>query len=427
MGKPGIATIALSGTLISCGGNQAPAAPPTQPAPPPTTPAAVRPAPDSTPSFDEDLTYLGRHGEIHVLRNAAGSVVAVSPKYQGRVMTSSVAPDGPSLGWIHRRFVEDGKTGTQFDNYGGEDRFWLGPEGGQFGLYFPPGKPFTFDHWQTPAAFQEGEWSVVSKSDTEIKLRQPMVVSNNSGTVFHLDVVRTIEILDTDTLVSHYRALPGAGARYVAYQTINEVTNTGDRAWNKTGGLPSIWILAMYPPSDDTVVIVPYEKAGTGSVVNDEYFGKVPSDRLVVDPENGVILFRCDGEHRSKIGLTPQRARSALGSYSASARLLTVVKYNGPVQGSPYVNSMWEQQKEPYAGDVVNSYNDGPTEPGKPALGGFYEIETSSPGLELAPGATFRHVHRTLHVVGEESELDPVAKAELGIPLSLVGQKMPPK
>jgi hypothetical protein len=30
-----------------------------------------------------------------------------------------------------------------------------------------------------------------------------------------------------------------------------------------------------------------------------------------------------------------------------------------------YVNSMWEDQKEPFSGDVVNSYNDGPTATGK--------------------------------------------------------------
>ena len=99
-------------------------------------------------------------------------VVAVSGKYQGRVMTSAVAPDAASLGWIHRRFIEEGKTGTQFDNYGGEDRFWLGPEGGQFGLYFPAGKPFEFDHWQTPAAFQEGEWETVEKSERRIVFRR---------------------------------------------------------------------------------------------------------------------------------------------------------------------------------------------------------------------------------------------------------------
>ena len=75
-------------------------------------------------------------------------------------MTSAVEAGGASLGWINREFIAAGKTGTQFDNYGGEDRFWLGPEGGQFGLYFPPGKPFEFDAWQTPDALQEGAWDV---------------------------------------------------------------------------------------------------------------------------------------------------------------------------------------------------------------------------------------------------------------------------
>ena len=100
---------------------------------------------------------------------------------------------------------------------------------------------------------------------------------------------------------------------------------------------------------------------------------------------------------RGKIGLPPSRGRGVLGSYSASARLLTLVRYDKPKGATDYVNSMWEAQKEPYGGDVVNSYNDGPTEPGKPSLGGFYEIETSSPAAALAPGAALSHVHQTYH------------------------------
>ena len=92
--------------------------------------------------------------------------------------------------------------------------------------------------------------------------------------------------------------------------------------------------------------------------------------------------------------------------------------YDGPQKNAPYVNSMWEQQKEPYAGDVVNSDNDGPPAPGKPPLGGFYEIETSSPGAELAPGKDLTHTHRTFHFVGEPPQLDGLAKAALGVSLS---------
>ncbi|HEY0466124.1 MAG TPA: DUF6786 family protein, partial [Polyangiaceae bacterium] len=69
-----------------------------------------------------------------------------------------------------------------------------------------------------------------------------------------------------------------------------------------------------------------------------------------------------------------------------------------------YVNSMWERQAAPYAGDVINSYNDGPPAPGKPPLGGFYEIESSSPAAALAPGGSLRHEHQTYHFSGPRAQ-----------------------
>ena len=375
--------------------------------------------------FEQDVAYLRQHGDVQVLTSPYGARLAVSAKYQGRVMTSAVAAEGASFGFIDRKFIDAGKTGTQFDNYGGEDRFWLGPEGGQFGLYFPPGKPFEFQHWQTPAAFQQGAWDIVEQTEGSIRFRRAMDVTNYAGTQFKLDVERTVAFVDPKDAADHLGAPIPEGVQLVAYQTANQVTNTGPRAWTKQAGLISIWILAMYTPSPDMVVIAPFEKSGSGPVINDAYFGKVPADRLIVDEDTGVALFRCDGHHRSKIGLPLGRTKSVIGSYSASARMLTIVQFSGPVASAPYVNSMWEHQKEPYRGDVVNSYNDGPTEPGKPALGGFYEIETSSPGLQLAPGAEFQHVHRTFHLVGDEAQLEPFAKAQLGVSLAYVRERMP--
>jgi hypothetical protein len=85
------------------------------------------------------------------------------------------------------------------------------------------------------------------------------------------------------------------------------------------------------------------------------------------------------------------------------------------MEAHDYVNSMWEIQEEPYGGDVVNSYNDGPPEPGARPLGPFYELETSSPALELGPGETGVHVHRTAHFQGSDDALDPIARAALGV------------
>jgi len=371
------------------------------------------PASAASPTFADDLAFLAKHGPIHVLESPSGGRVALSAKYQGRVMTSSVDSAGQSFGWIHREFIGAGKTGTQFDNYGGEDRFWLGPEGGQFGLYFPPGKPFTFDTWQVPVALQEGAWDMADATPTRAVFRKTMTVTNWSGTAFTMAIERTVSLVE---------APAGEGVRGVAFETSNKITNTGKAAWKRDPGLPSVWILAMFAPSADARVIVPFETgpATNGTpIVNDAYFGKVPADRLVVREDKGFLVFTCDGKERGKIGVSPARAKPMLGSYSAQAKLLTVVQYDKPKAVSPpYVNSMWEKQKAPYSGDVINSYNDGSPGPGKAPLGGFYEIETSSPGAELAPGQSLVHTHRTFHFVGEAVSLEPLAKKMLGVSLS---------
>jgi hypothetical protein len=371
-------------------------------APPPARAAAT---------FADDLAFLRKHGPVHVLEGPAGARVALSAIYQARVMTSAVDADGASFGWINRDFVAAGKTGTQFDNYGGEDRFWLGPEGGQFGLYFAPGKPFTFGAWQVPASLQEGAWEMSEATPSRAIFRRTMTLRNWSGTPFTVDVERTVSLVPAP-VAEHVRG--------VAFETVNRITNRGTSAWRRETGLPSVWILAMFAPSADARVVVPFETgpAAKGTpVVNDAYFGKVPSDRLTVREDRGFLVFTADGKQRGKIGLSPARAKPALGSYSAEAKLLTVVTYDKPKAAAPYVNSMWEAQKAPYAGDVVNSYNDGAPSEGVPPLGGFYEIETSSPGAELAPGQSLVHTHRTVHLVGEPSALAPLAKAMLGVSL----------
>ena len=387
------------------------------------------------PTFAEDVAFLQRHAPVRLLVAPSGARVAVSAPYQGRVMTSAVAADGASLGWINRAFIAAGKTGTAFDNYGGEDRFWLGPEGGQYGLYFPAGKPFVFSEWRTPTALQEGAWEVKEAADDQVVFVRPMALTNYAGTRFSLEVERRVRLLPDSEVAARLgidlAAAKARGAKWVAFETVNRITNRGPEPWTRDRGLLSIWILAMYAPSPDAHVLIPFETAGTGPIapggpggpiVNDAYFGKVPADRLAVRDKAGHLVFKCDGQLRSKIGLGPARAREVLGSYSASTRLLTLVHYDKPKGARDYVNSMWETQKEPYAGDVVNSYNDGPPGPGLPSLGGFYELETSSPAATLRPGESVVHTHRTFHFVGDRPGLDPLATRVLGVTASRIAE-----
>jgi hypothetical protein len=211
-------------------------------------------------------------------------------------------------------------------------------------------------------------------------------------------------------------AASGDAVRSVAFESSNTVTNAGKAAWTAPSGLVSVWILGMFNPSPATTIALPYApgpESTLGPIVNDAYFGKVPANRLVV--KEAVILFRGDGQYRSKIGLPAARALPIAGSYDASGHVLTLVQYTRPTGAANYVNSMWEIQREPYKGDVINSYNDGPPAPGKPPLGPFYELETSSPALSLAPGQQYTHVHRTFHFAGTEAELDRIARATLKV------------
>jgi len=207
----------------------------------------------------------------------------------------------------------------------------------------------------------------------------------------------------------------------VGYETDNRITNVGENTWEPETGLPSIWILGMYNPSPETTVVIPFREGDEkelGPKVTDSYFGKVPPEYLRVEDRR--LFFKGDGTLRSKIGISPQRALGMAGSYDAAGRVLTVVTYN--VQRAPhgFVNSMWEHQKEPYAGDVINAYNDGPPEPGAPPLGPFYELETSSPAAALKPGETMRHIQRTFHIHGPERSLNPLAEQLLGADLKTI-------
>ena len=108
-------------------------------------------------------------------------------------------------------------------------------------------------------------------------------------------------------------------------------------------------------------------------------------------------------------------ARPVIGSYDPDNGVLTVVNFDLGRERT-YVNSTWETQEEPFAGDAVNSYNDGPL-PDLSQMGPFYELESSSPARPLKKGESLRHRHATFHFEGPATELDRLARALLGVGL----------
>ncbi len=376
-------------------------------------------------TFKEDVDFLKKHTDVIVLRDASKQAqVALVADYQGRIMTSTATgPKGRSHGWVNRELIASGKTEPHINVFGGEDRFWLGPEGGQYSIFFGPEAKFDLEHWFTPAAIDTEPFTVAKATKTSARFTRDMVLTNYSGTILQLNVDRTVRLVDpTQTLEMLGATLPPSVSA-VGVESVNQIRNTGPMAWKKETGLLSIWILGMFNASEQSTVIVPFvpgPESTLGNQVNDTYFGKVPADRLVV--HDGVLFFRGDAQYRSKIGISPSRARPIMGSYDAANHTLTLVQYTLPLKHQGYVNSMWELQEEPFGGDVVNSYNDGPSAPGAKPLGQFYELESSSPALALQSGETAVHTHRTLHLEGPDDALDAIAIQCLGVSLSQVRQ-----
>jgi hypothetical protein len=373
-------------------------------------------------TFDDDVAFLRQKLEVVVLGEDGGARVAVVPAWQGRVATSTIGgASAPSYGWINRELAASGKLVPHMNAFGGEDRVWLGPEGGQYSIFFKKGDPFDLEHWQTPALVDSEPWSVSSQKPREVAFEREARLVNYSGTRFDIRLARTVRLLEREAAQKALGAPLPAGLEVVAFESENVLVNNGETPWTKDGGLLSIWILGMFQPTPTTTIVIPYRdgpESEMGPVVNDAYFGKVPAERL--SASHGLIFFKGDGEHRSKIGLSPRRATGLAASWDKARGVLTFVRYDRVPGASDYVNSMWEIQKQPFAGDVVNSYNDGAPEPGKKPLGPFYELETSSPAEALLPHGNVRHTHRTFHVQGERAELDALAKRLLGVSLDSI-------
>ena len=373
------------------------------------TPIAV----DSTTtiaSFQEDVDFLRKYTHTLVLEDASGNgKVAVCAALQGRIMTStSEGAKGLSYGWINKEVFLSGDTSEHINIYGGEDRIWLGPEGGQFSIYFSRGKEFNLDNWYVPSVIDLEPYDVVSSSKTEAVFAKEAELTNYSGAVFKIAINRAVRIIEREEALRRLSIDPDTKASLVAFESVNELKNSGSAAWKKETGLLSIWILGMFNPSPAATIIIPYQGKETElrKVVNDNYFGQVPDDRLKL--VGTTVFFKADGAYRSKIGLTPENAPEWLGSYDSDNGVLTVVKYTKPAGAMDYVNSLWEIQKEPYAGDAINAYNDGPPAPGAKPLGPFYELETSSPAVALQPNRSIRHTHITVHIKGTPETLDPI-------------------
>ena len=131
-------------------------------------------------TFGDEVSFLKQYTDVVVLSDKSNKAeVVLSPAWQGRVLTSTTSGrDGASCGWINRDLIASGKIQPHINVFGGEDRFWTGPEGGQFSLFFAKGVPFDLEHWFTPAPIDTMPYVVARQSKTEVDFRAQFSLTN---------------------------------------------------------------------------------------------------------------------------------------------------------------------------------------------------------------------------------------------------------
>src|SRR5262249_6662102 len=172
--------------------------------------------------FESDVAFLREHTQVLMLTDPSGAQIAVSPEYQGRIMTSTTGGGNrPSFGWIGRAAIAAGQRQPHMNVFGGEDRFWLGPEGGQYALFLRRGDPFDLDHWQVPEPIDWGSWEITNQSPTELRFHKRMSLTNYSGASFEIDVDRTVRLLSRGDLATFLGASVGNAVQAVAFESSN--------------------------------------------------------------------------------------------------------------------------------------------------------------------------------------------------------------
>jgi hypothetical protein len=397
--------------------------------------------PASAAIYQDDLALLKRHTEIIELVSGS-SRVAIAPAWQGRVMTStstSTGPEGTDFGWINPEVIAHGikpeseRTGLtkHIHVFGGEERLWFGPEGGPFALFFPPKVEQTFDHWRTPAAIDTDPFEISgTPTERSADFTRSFRLQNRAGSIFDMQVKRNVSLTPPEQLAKILGGEISEDIRAVAYTTENTVKNTGEKPWTRDTGAPSIWLLGMFNPTPKTTIAIPFipgDKATLGPIANIGYFGEIPETRIKF--AETVLFYKGGGKERGKIGIPPKRSKGIAGSWQADTGTLTLAviqpSENLAAASWPYVDSQWKEDVNPFGGDVINSYSDGPPEPGAKPLGPFYELETSSPALFLKPGESHTHTQTTIHLTGSRKALDTIAKRQLGADLETIENALP--
>jgi len=354
----------------------------------------------NTFGYDLELVKTSENNSIVLTKNQAQ--ILVSPKYQGRVLTStSKGIKGRSYGWLNENTLRSNAITTAKKSYGGEDRFWLNPLGSSFTLYYDQ-KEIKSNNWTIPKLLEIEAFDLINKTDTTATFNKQAVIKNNIGTSFMIKIERYVSLFSKSTIQEQLKIKIPKSISYVGFGSKNSITNIGEN-WDASKGLIAPWVLGMFKGNKKSVGIFPYTSDNDSTVTVQKYLSEFGNDRVSIN--NKVIYFKTDGSYRSKIGVKSKNVIPILGNFDAKNNVLTIVTFSFNPKGK-FLSSTEKNSPILFGGDVINSYNND----GNQGVSTFFELETTASGKALKTGEQIIHIHNTYHFEGPIHKLNRISK-----------------
>ncbi|MBD0404535.1 DUF6786 family protein [Flammeovirga sp. EKP202] len=362
-------------------------------------------------TFGSDVQFLKKYIDDLIILGEGSHLVAISPKYQGRVFTSTTSGySGRSIGYFDKKLIASPVGLKKLSKIGGESRMWFGPEVGDFSIFFPPNVERSGENMQISLDLDTLTFNTDKTTFYQSISSNLMVIDNAFGTRFNVKTERKIVFNKKYFIEKKLDIQIPEKVSFVSFSATTTLENLDNHQWKKETGLLPIWEIGCMHPSNNQWAIVPSKSIDLDTVTN--YFSP-QKDRVFL--KSGVAFYKTDAKYLNKMGMPKEDIKPIMGSYSPEFNLLNIVTYSFS-NDSLYVSSDWESSKN-YKGDVMNIFN-GEVNPELDRNYPFFEFESFSAAKELKPNEKLRHVQSIYHFEGGKDDLDLICKKVLGVELS---------
>lgn len=360
-------------------------------------------------NFAADVDFLRAFTTPAVMKDSTSkSAIAIVAGWQGRVMSSTVADDGRSFGFLNYGAIENGKQ-FHFSTFGGEDRLLFGPTPDSTALSPNNSLPATPipDPLRDTALLRQ-----TTSAKGAVTVEGDALLPNTKNNPLTAHITRTITLLSRRDLHNYLGADIHRSIHAVGFHSDNTLLNAGSQRWDSAHGTTAIRIRGMFPVSPQSVGIIPLRKGGkvnTGA--------QIPKERFVI--KNNVAFFRADGNFDMELGVQQASALNFMGIYDPERKLLTVIQFTMPRHPAFYLGETATDARA----EVLTIRNNGPANTS--ARGRFLEVQSASPAALLKPKGRMQHFHRTIHLEGSEKHLGAITKKIFGVNLKEITTALP--